>query len=202
MAASKHVADAAEKITEYIDSLPAWSRNTCIRLRTIVLKSDPAILEDWKWGPNYYLNGMVCGFAAFKKHVNFVFFKGSQLKDKRKLLQPNPESLNNRHFKFISEAEIDEDILLEYIIEAIDINKKGKPLKVAADKTIVPAEDIKKEFKTAGVLKYFESLAYSHRKEYVRWIEEAKKQETREKRISKAIAMLGKKEIMHDKYKK
>ncbi len=37
---------------------------------------------------------------------------------------------------------------------------------------------------------YFEGLSYTHRKEYVRWITEAKKAETREKRLQKAIEML------------
>jgi len=37
---------------------------------------------------------------------------------------------------------------------------------------------------------YFEGLSYTHRKEYVRWITEAKKQETREKRLQQAIEML------------
>ena len=37
----------------------------------------------------------------------------------------------------------------------------------------------------------FDKFAYTHRKEYVRWIEEAKKEETREKRIIKAIEMIS-----------
>lgn len=37
----------------------------------------------------------------------------------------------------------------------------------------------------------FEKFAYTHRKEYVRWIEEAKKEETRKKRIIKALDMIS-----------
>lgn len=36
----------------------------------------------------------------------------------------------------------------------------------------------------------FEALAYSHRKEYARWISEAKREETRQRRVSQALAML------------
>lgn len=43
--------------------------------------------------------------------------------------------------------------------------------------------------KTAKVT--FEKLAYTHKKEYVRWIEEAKKAETRATRIEKAIGMIA-----------
>ncbi|MDO8998962.1 MAG: DUF1801 domain-containing protein [Bacteroidota bacterium] len=202
MATTKHVEDASLKVTEYIDNLPDWSNKICKRLRKIILKSDPKIIEDWKWGPNYYLEGMICGFGAFQKHVSLAFFQGTFLKDKRKILQINPGNLHNRHLKFRDVKEINEDILLEYLIEAIDNNKKGKILVQAKDKTVIIAADTKLAFKSAGILNYFESLAYSHKKEYNMWIEDAKKEETRKSRIEKAIAKLASKEMMHDKYKK
>jgi hypothetical protein len=43
-----------------------------------------------------------------------------------------------------------------------------------------------------GLLPVFNKLSYTHRKEYCRWITEAKKQETRLKRLEKAIGMLKK----------
>ena len=46
--------------------------------------------------------------------------------------------------------------------------------------------------KKEGLLPVFEKLSYTHRKEYCRWIAEAKKQETRLKRLEKAIEMLKK----------
>ena len=46
--------------------------------------------------------------------------------------------------------------------------------------------------KKEGLLAGFEKLSYTHRKEYCRWIEEAKKEETRQNRIAKAIIMLRK----------
>jgi len=171
-------------------------------LREIALKSDPKIIEDWKWGPNYYINGMVCGYGAFQKHVNFVFFQGSMLKDKMKILLGNPGNLHNRHLKYTDVKEINEDVLLEYLIEAIDNNKKGKKTVKAIDKTVIIANDINKEFKLAGILNYFETLAYSHKKEYIQWIESAKKEETRKNRIENAIGKLTSKQMLNDKYKK
>jgi hypothetical protein len=38
---------------------------------------------------------------------------------------------------------------------------------------------------------FFDGLAYSHRREYVGWIEEAKREETRQRRIAKAVQMLS-----------
>ena len=53
----------------------------------------------------------------------------------------------------------------------------------------VPAE-FKQLMKKESLLAGFEKLSYTHRKEYCRWITEAKKEETRSARIKKALEML------------
>jgi len=50
----------------------------------------------------------------------------------------------------------------------------------------------KKLMQQEKLLPFFESLSYTHRKEYSRWITEAKKEETRNNRLVKAIEMLRK----------
>jgi uncharacterized protein YdeI (YjbR/CyaY-like superfamily) len=202
MAKTKHRADAAEQIDAYIKGLPAWSKKICEKLRNIVIKSDPAIIEDWKWGPNYYYEGMVCGFAAHQKFVNFVFFQGTLLKDKKKILIGNENSVHNRHIKFTDVKEINEDVLLAYIIEAIDNNKKGNKKLSVKDKTVIIPADIKKMFSQFSVLANFEGTTYSRRKEIILYISAAKKDETRQRRIDKAIEVLKKKTGLFDKYKK
>jgi hypothetical protein len=52
---------ATEEVLQYIDGLPPFSKAICKKLRAIILKADKELVEDWKWGPNYYLSGMVCG---------------------------------------------------------------------------------------------------------------------------------------------
>lgn len=55
-------------------------------------------------------------------------------------------------------------------------------------------KDLMKELKKDKEAKaFFDKLSYTHQKEYVRWVEEAKKEETRQKRIAKTIEMLKKK---------
>jgi uncharacterized protein YdeI (YjbR/CyaY-like superfamily) len=62
-----------------------------------------------------------------------------------------------------------------------------------AERTVeVPAE-FAKLMKQEGVLPFFEKLSYTHRKEYCRWISEAKKEETRLRRVDKAVDMLKQK---------
>jgi hypothetical protein len=56
----------------------------------------------------------------------------------------------------------------------------------------VPAE-LKKVFRTEKEARTaFEKLSYTHRREYVMWINEAKRDETRQNRIVKTIEMLKK----------
>jgi uncharacterized protein YdeI (YjbR/CyaY-like superfamily) len=202
MAKVKHNPDAASLIDKGISELEPFAQVICKHLRKLILSADPELIEDWKWGPNYYLNGMVCGYWGFKKHVNFVFFQGSLLKDKKKILLENPGNVHNRHIKFTDISQIDDDLILEYLFEAIDNNRKGLKILETKDKTIDVPVDVTKLFKKAKVLTYFESLAFSHRKEYIQWIESAKKEETRTKRIQQAIEKLQDKQGLHDKYKK
>jgi uncharacterized protein YdeI (YjbR/CyaY-like superfamily) len=61
----------------------------------------------------------------------------------------------------------------------------------AARTVEIPAE-FARLLKKQGLLEGFEKLSYSHRKEYCRWISEAKKEETRAARLEKAVAMLKK----------
>jgi Domain of unknown function (DUF1905)/Bacteriocin-protection, YdeI or OmpD-Associated len=73
----------------------------------------------------------------------------------------------------------------------------GEVVTVVLWKDEAPREvDIPPAFKTlmkkAGVLPFFESLSFTHRKEYCRWITEAKKEETRTRRLEKALEMLKK----------
>jgi len=61
-------------------------------------------------------------------------------------------------------------------------------------KEIILPDDLKAAFKqhaTEG--EYFNSLAFSHQREYVEWIVSAKKEETRKQRINKTIEMLSNK---------
>lgn len=58
-------------------------------------------------------------------------------------------------------------------------------------RTIEVPEDLAAALASAGVADRFEALAPSHRKEYVRWITEAKKPETRARRVEEAVVRVG-----------
>jgi hypothetical protein len=71
-------------------------------------------------------------------------------------------------------------------IVAVVLWKDDEPREVA-----VPPE-FKARMNKAGVLPFFESLNFTHRKEYCRWITEAKKDETRTRRLDRALELLTK----------
>jgi bacteriocin resistance YdeI/OmpD-like protein/uncharacterized protein DUF1905 len=64
--------------------------------------------------------------------------------------------------------------------------------KDAEIRTVEVPADFQEVLKQNGLLPFFEKLSYTHRKEYCRWITEAKKEETRSRRLEKAAEMLSK----------
>ena len=59
-----------------------------------------------------------------------------------------------------------------------------------AVRTVEIPADFRNVLKKETLLAVFEKLSYTHRKEYCRWITEAKKEETRLRRLEKAVEML------------
>ncbi|MDF2435808.1 MAG: hypothetical protein K0Q95_184 [Bacteroidota bacterium] len=198
----KHNPNATRLITEGIAEAEPKARAICKKLRSIILNTDPEITEDWKWGPNYYKAGMVCGFWYFKTHVTLTFFQGALLKDKKKILKMNEGNLHNRHIKFTDVKEIDEKVITEYITEAIINNEKGLKITEAKDKTVMIPSDFKKLLIKNKILKNLEEMSYSKRKDYVEWIEGAKQEVTRNKRIDHALIKINEKIGLNDHYKK
>lgn len=193
--------NASKLIDEYIGGAPDFARPICEKLRAIVHKADGDVIEDWKWGPNFNKNGMICGFGHFKAHVKLAFFKGALLKDPAKLLTQGEGNSHSRGVKFTSSSEIDERSLISYVREAIALNSSG--IKAPARKAMIP---VPAEFKKAlaGHPKArggFEGLTPGYRNEYVEWIVNAKRLETRAKRIESALAKLAKGESLNAKYR-
>lgn len=188
---SRRNPNAKALIDEYIARLPILTQLICRSLRAIILKADPEIVEDWKWGPNYSKDGMVCGFGAFQQHVSFAFFQGRSMKDPQKLfIQENVAAKTMRRIKFTSVDELDEKTITAYVKEAIKINVKGiKPVETVL---VLPKDFRAILNKEKAAKRFFDSLSYTNRKEYVQWIETAKKKETRTARLEKAAEMLVK----------
>jgi uncharacterized protein YdeI (YjbR/CyaY-like superfamily) len=198
----KHNPDAKALIDAGIKEADPFAQAICNKLRSIIFKAEPEMIEDWKWGPNYYKDGMVCGFWYFKTHVTLTFFQGALLKDKKKVLLMNEGNLHNRHIKFKDVKDIDEKLLIDYITEAVINNEKGLKITEAKDKTVFIPDDFKKLLTKNKLLANFEEMSYSKRKDYVQWIEGAKQTETRTRRIEQALSKIKEKTGLNDHYKK
>jgi hypothetical protein len=186
--------NASKRITEAFSKAEKFAQPICNKLREIIHKADPQIVEDWKWGPGFNRNGLICGIWAFKQHVTINFYRGASMKDNKKLfIKDATPSAFNRLIKFHSIDEVDEKAITAYIKEAVQINLKG--IKKTNATISLPA-DFEKLLKKEKLVKQFEALAYTPRKEFVKWIESAKRPETRQARLKKAVEMIAKKKVL------
>jgi hypothetical protein len=193
---------ASQEISAYINALPDFSKVICTKLRTLILKAAPGITEDWKWGPHYSSNGMVCGFGGFKKHVVLHFFNGAGMKDSRKLFNFGKENDFGRSIKFTDVSEINDKFVTEYVKESVTLNKNGFK-RTKKDKEAVCPQDLHKALKKRpAALKFFESVANGYKNEFIGLVESAKRQETRDQRIQKVVTLCADGVKLHDKYKK
>lgn len=198
----KDKVDAQKEISTYIDSLHPFAKAICKKLRSIILKADASIKEEWKWGPHYSSNGMVCGYGGFQKHVKLTFFNGSGMKDPKQLFNHCVDNEFSRSIKYTDISEVDEKLLTEYVKESVALNRQGYKREVK-DKTVTVPADLQEALsKNKTAAKFFNDLSYGYKKEYVEWVTMAKREETRKDRITKVVEMSKDGKTLNDKYKK
>ena len=193
--------EAPQKIDAYISDAPEFAQPILTKLREIIHKADSKIVEDWKWGPNFNREGMVCGFGAFKHHVGFVFFQGVLLNDSAKTLDKDSKNVKTRSIRITKPEEINEQVLKEYIQEAVANNLSGKKVKIAPVTVATPDEVKSLLERYPNAEKTFTRLAKSYQKEYINWIISAKREATKEKRKELMIEKLNAGESLNEKYK-
>jgi uncharacterized protein YdeI (YjbR/CyaY-like superfamily) len=189
---------AAEEIIHYIAGLEPFAQAICKKLRQIILKADSDIQEDWKWGPHYSCQGMVCGFGGFARHVKFTFFNGSAMKDPLHLFNHCVDNEFSRSIKFTQLSEINEKALTGYIQESVAINKKGFKREIKNKNVEVPEDLLNALNKNKSALAFFDQLSYGYKKDYVQWVTSAKRGETRTDRIAKLVKRCSEKKKMND----
>jgi len=191
-------------VEDYISSSNQW-QNALVKLRDILLSTE--LEETVKWGvPVYTLAGKnIVGLAAFKSYVGIWFYQGTFLKDEKKKLINAQEGKTKalRQWRFNSIEEIDEDLVKAYVFEAIENQKQGKELKPARKKPVVIPPELENALNQNEALKLqFNDLSPSCKREYAEYITEAKREDTKLRRIDKIIPMIMEKAGLNDKYKK
>lgn len=187
---------------EYISWHPEYE--TLLRkLQSIIFQTE--LEEKMKWGiPTYCLKGKnVVGIGAFKSYAGIWFFNGVFLNDKAKVLINAQEGKTKgmRQWRFDSIDDIDEVLLLSYLKEAIQNQKDGKEIKPERKPLIIPDELKEVLASDSNLSETFDSLSLSCKREYAEYIAEAKRDETKQKRLEKIIPMIMEKVGLNDKYK-
>lgn len=196
------------KVDAYIDRSADFAKPILTHLRKIIHQTNPRIEETIKWGfPNFEYKGIVCSMASFKHHCSFSFWKASVMKDPHRILSAIGETAMGHFGKITSLEDLPaNDLLLEYIREAVRLNEEGvkvpKPPQAAARKVEVPQYLSDALKSNAAAKTTFENFSPSNKKEYVEWLEEAKTEATREKRLETAIEWMADGKIKNWKYVK
>lgn len=189
--------------SDYIALSSSWREE--LTLLIDVLKSTE-LKESIKWGiPVYCLkNKNVVGVARFKNHVCLWFYQGVFLKDEHKLLINAQEGLTKglRQMRFNSIKEIDRDIVKAYILEAIENQKQGKEITKAKTQELSIPSILVDELKKQSLETNFNEFTTSKRNEFIEYISSAKREETKQNRLTKIIPMIKEGVGLNDKYKK
>ncbi|ULC60611.1 YdeI/OmpD-associated family protein [Flaviramulus sp. BrNp1-15] len=192
-------------VEEYIETQTNFS-DALTLLRDIINSTE--LNESIKWSsPVYDLNGKnVIGLGAFKNHFGIWFFNGVFLKDNHNLLVNAQENKTKalRQMRFESINQIDKNVVLAYIKEAIENQKLGKeikPKKTTKKDVIIPLE-LKQELESnSGLFDAFKLLTLSKQREYCEYIDTAKREATKQSRLEKIKPMILQGVGLHDKYK-
>ncbi|MCQ4631951.1 DUF1801 domain-containing protein [Shinella sp. CPCC 100929] len=118
-------------IDKRIEELADWRGETLARLRAIIKKADPDIVEEWKWRgvPVWEHDGIICTGETYKAVVKMTFAKGASLPDPAGLFNSSLEG-NTRRAIDVHEGEaIDEAALTALVQAAVALNTAKRPKK-------------------------------------------------------------------------
>lgn len=198
-----------KKTDAYISKSTDFAKPILNHIRELVHKACPDTEEVIKWGfPHFDYKGMMCSMAAFKQHCAFNFWKASLMNDSEKILKIKDKDSMGGLGQLKSKSDLPPDkIFILYIKEAMKLNDEGAKLPVKKKITgkaelVIPEYFIKTLKKNRKALDTFENFAYSHRKEYINWITEAKTEETRNRRIETAVEWLSEGKSRNWKYER
>ncbi len=170
------------RIDAYIAKAAPFAQDILTHVRALVHRALPEVTEGIKWGmPHFMVGGRnIVGLAAFKAHAAVVIHhedrqgEGMGALGKLRSMQdlPPDEELAAR-FQAWDRADA-----------APKSKRQPKP-----DLPVPPAFAVALATAPAAQ-RTFDAFAPSHRREYIEWISDAKREETRDKRILQAIAWL------------
>src|SRR5450755_1685350 len=119
---------ASGLIDEKIKELGDWRGKTLAKVREIIHKADPEIVEEWKFmgTPVFSHGGIVCTGESYKSVVKMTFARGAALEDPAGLFNSSLEGNVRRAIDIHEGEKVDEAALKDLIRAAVALNLKGK----------------------------------------------------------------------------
>jgi hypothetical protein len=197
------------EVDAYIASAPEYAKPILEKLRTMVHRAHPTIVETMKWSaPHFDHKGIVLGMAAFKNHVSWGFWKAKAMRDPENLFGGEPAAssfrIEARTVKDLPAAKV----FTAYVKEAVALNDNGVKASPSGNKPRKPKPAPKVPADLAGALRAnrkakatYDDFSNSHKAEYVEWITEAKRAETRAKRLATAVEWMSEGKTRHWKHR-
>jgi len=117
----------SQLIDARIEELDDWRGATLSRLRGLIKKADPGVVEEWKWRgvPVWSHDGSICTGETYKNVVKVTFFKGAQLEDRRRLFNSSLEGNTRRAIDFREGDKVDEAAFKALIRQAVGLNQSA-----------------------------------------------------------------------------
>jgi uncharacterized protein YdeI (YjbR/CyaY-like superfamily) len=181
------------RVDAYIEKSAEFAKPILKHLRKIVHAACPETEETMKWSfPHFDYEGeMMCSMASFKGHCAFGFWKGSLV-----LGDKAADGAMGQLGRITSIDDLpSEKTLASWVKKAAKLNDEGvkaeRGPRRAKPEFEVPEDLTKALKKNKKALTTFEALPPSHKREYVEWIVEAKREDTRKRRLESAVEWIA-----------
>lgn len=199
-----------DKVDAYIAHAEPFARPILTHFRKLVHRSIPDVEETMKWNmPHFVVAGSaICSMAGFKQHVAIGFTGGSTMPDPYGRLESDAvgrTAMGNLGRLTKKEDLPGDEALRYYIMESVRVvfdGKRHRKARVRRAEADVPPDLETALRRNADARRTFEAFSPSQRREYVDWILDAKRDETRERRLSQAIEWMAEGKPRDWKYQK
>jgi hypothetical protein len=187
------VATKDPRIDEYIAEAEPFARPILKAMRVAVHAGCPKAVETIRWSfPFFDYKGPLCTMSAFKAHARLVFWKTQPLA----ATSPDVAVAIVGLKRLSSVGQLpSKDELVRLVRLAVELNDRGArgPIASRKDKAADPRpspEFLAALARAPRARKAFDGLPPSHKREYLKWIGDAKRAETRTRRIAQAIEQI------------
>jgi hypothetical protein len=122
---------ASELIDKRIAELGDWRGKTLSRMRKLIKKAVPDVVEEWKWmgTPVWSHQGIICTGESYKSIVKLTFAKGASLQDPAKLFNSSLDGNVRRAIDIHEGEDLDAAAFNALILAAAALNASGAKAK-------------------------------------------------------------------------